>query len=169
MLTEQMTPSYRTKFGEVYLGDSLDLMTAFPDRVVNLVVTSPPFALQKQKAYGNVGASEYVDWLLPFAEQVQRVLTDDGSLVLDLGGGWTKGQPTRSLYHYEVVIALTREFGFHLAQEFYWYNPAKLPTPAECRMTVRRLRVKDAVNTIWWLSKSANPKADNREFSGRLQ
>jgi site-specific DNA-methyltransferase (cytosine-N4-specific) len=48
-----------------------------------------------------------------------------------------------------------------LAQDFYWYNPAKLPSPAEW-VTVRRIRVKDAVNTVWWLSKSVKPKADNR-------
>ncbi|NEP43443.1 MAG: site-specific DNA-methyltransferase [Okeania sp. SIO2H7] len=51
--------------------------------------------------------------------------------------------------------------GFYLAQEIYWYNPAKLPTPAEW-VTVRRERVKDAVNTIWWLSKEPHPKANNK-------
>lgn len=51
--------------------------------------------------------------------------------------------------------------GFYLAQELYWYNPAKLPTPAEW-VTVRRERVKDSVNTIWWLSKEPHPKANNR-------
>jgi site-specific DNA-methyltransferase (cytosine-N4-specific) len=55
------------------------------------------------------------------------------------------------------------EGGFHLAQEFYWYNPAKLPSPAEW-VTVRKIRVKDAVNCVWWLSKTANPKADNRRI-----
>ncbi|PLS67663.1 MAG: site-specific DNA-methyltransferase, partial [Cyanobacteria bacterium M5B4] len=52
------------------------------------------------------------------------------------------------------------EYGFHLAEEFYWWNPSKLPTPAEW-VTVRRIRVKDAVNTIWWLSKTPWPKASN--------
>jgi site-specific DNA-methyltransferase (cytosine-N4-specific) len=56
---------------------------------------------------------------------------------------------------------LCEEYGFHLAQDFYWWNPAKLPTPAEW-VTVRRLRVKDAINTIWWLSKTPWPKASNR-------
>ncbi len=55
---------------------------------------------------------------------------------------------------------LCRELGFHLAQDFYWWNPSKLPTPAEW-VTVRRVRVKDAVNQIWWLSKTPWPKASN--------
>ncbi len=84
-----------------------------------------------------------------------------GSLVIDIGGAWISGQPTRSLYHYELLIMLCREFGFHLAQEFFWWNPARLPTPAEW-VTVRRIRVKDAINCIWWLSPTPWPKASNR-------
>lgn len=58
------------------------------------------------------------------------------------------------------MLALTKKF--NLAQEFFWYNPAKLPSPAEW-VTVRRIRVKDSVEYIWWLSKTTNPKADNRK------
>ena len=56
---------------------------------------------------------------------------------------------------------LCEEYGFHLAQEFYWWNPSKLPTPAEW-VNVRRIRVKDAINTVWWLSKTPYPRASNR-------
>ena len=80
---------------------------------------------------------------------------------MDIGGSWNSGLPTRSLYHYELVIMLCRELGFHLAQEFFWWNPSKLPTPAEW-VTVRRIRVKDAVNCVWWFSKEPFPKASNR-------
>lgn len=140
------------------------------DASVKLVVTSPPFALTRQKEYGNVDVERYLDWFMPFAHEIRRILTDDGSFVLDIGGTWNKGHPTRSLYHFEVAIALTREL-FHLAQEFFWYNPSKLPSPAEW-VTVRRIRVKDAVNLVWWFSKSENPDADNRrvltEYSGAM-
>lgn len=154
-------PYYSTRWGSAYLGDSLDLMRHLPDNSVNLVMTSPPFALKRKKEYGNVDARKYIDWFLPFAEQMKRVITNDGSIVIDIGGTWIKGQPTRSLYHFKLVIALVEDLGLHLAQEFFWYNPAKLPSPAEW-VTVRRIRVKDAVNTIWWLSKSPFPKATNR-------
>jgi len=77
-----------------------------------------------------------------------------------------KGYPLRSLYHFELVIKHCKPkekdgLGFHLAQELYWYNPPKLPSPAEW-VTIRRERVKDAVNTIWWLAKDPHPKANNR-------
>ena len=67
----------------------------------------------------------------------------------------------RSLYHFELLLMLCEEYGFHLCQEHYWWNPSKLPTPAEW-VNIRRVRVKDAVNCIWWLSLTPWPKASNR-------
>lgn len=154
-------PHYVTDFGAAYLGNSLAFLRRIMSDSVDLIVTSPPFALKRKKEYGNVHASEYVPWFVDFAVEFKRVLKDTGSLVIDIGGTWVRGQPTRSLYHFELVIALCKTLGFHLAQEFYWYNPSKLPSPAEW-VTVRRIRVKDAVDPIWWLSKTPNPKASNR-------
>ena len=131
------------------------------DESVDLIVTSPPFGLVRKKAYGNVDADKYVQWFWPFAREFYRILKPTGSFVIDIGGSWVPGQPTRSLYHFELLMMLCREAKFHLAQEFYWWNPAKLPTPAEW-VTVRRVRVKDAVNTVFWLSKTPWPKASNR-------
>jgi len=96
---------------------------------------------------------------VPFAREVHRILRLDGSFVMELGGAWNSGSATRSLFQYELILRLTRFF--YLAQDFYWYNPSRLPTPAEW-VTIRRTRVKDAVNTLWWLSKSQEPQADNR-------
>jgi site-specific DNA-methyltransferase (cytosine-N4-specific) len=122
-------------------------------------MTSPPFALQRQKAYGNKDQAEYIDWLAQFAKEVRRVLKDDGSFVLDLGGAYEKGVPARSLYNFRVLIKFCDELGFFLAEDFYWFNPSKLPSPIEW-VNKRKLRVKDAVNTVWWLSKTEWPKAD---------
>lgn len=157
-------PFYETKQGTAYLGDALDFLRLLPEGSVNLIMTSPPFALQRKKAYGNVDADRYVQWFLPFAREFHRVLREDGSLVIDIGGSWTKGLPTRTLYHFHLLLALceNEDFKFHLAEEFYWYNPARLPSPAEW-VTVRRIRAKDAVDPVWWLSKSPFPKADNRK------
>jgi len=153
---------HSANWGRIYLGDALAL---FRDIVapgsVDLVMTSPPFGLVRKKDYGNVDAPDYVEWFKPFAAAFRSALKPAGSLVIDIGGSWIPGQPTRSLYHYELLIMLCREFGFHLAQEFFWWNPARLPTPAEW-VTVRRIRVKDAINCIWWLSPTPWPKASNR-------
>jgi site-specific DNA-methyltransferase (cytosine-N4-specific) len=128
---------------------------------VNLIMTSPPFGLVRKKSYGNADAHEYCDWFRPFAQGFKKILRDDGSLVIDIGGAWKPGMPTRSLYHFQLLIMLCEEYGFHLALEHYWWNPAKLPAPAEWS-NIRRIRPKDAVNCVWWLSKTPFPKASNR-------
>ncbi|MFB2769668.1 site-specific DNA-methyltransferase [Pelatocladus sp. BLCC-F211] len=158
----KFTPYYSQKYGAVYLGDSQELIKSIQDSSINLILTSPPFALTRQKEYGNQSAEKYIEWFLPFADEFKRVLTDNGSFVLDLGGAYLPGNPVRSIYQYELLVRLCKEVGFFLAQEFYHYNPARLPTPAEW-VTIRRIRVKDSVNVVWWLSKTPHPKADNRK------
>ncbi len=135
---------YRTALGEARCGNSLNLLQEVPDGSVNLVMTSPPFALQRQKEYGNKDQHEYIDWLCEFAALVHRKLRDDGSFVLDLGGAYQKGAPTRSLYNFRIPIKFCDELGFFLAEDFYWFNPAKLPSPIEW-VNKRKLRAKDAV------------------------
>ncbi|MDO5654069.1 MAG: site-specific DNA-methyltransferase [Brachymonas sp.] len=152
---------HKTKHGKILLGNSLDVLAGMKPGSVDLIMTSPPFGLVRKKEYGNADAHEYLDWFKPFAGQFRRVLKERGSLVIDIGGAWVPGQPTRSLYHFKLLLMLCEEYGFHLAQEFYWWNPSKLPSPAEW-VNIRRIRVKDAVNTVWWLSLSPWPKASNR-------
>lgn len=152
-------PLYKTHFGKAYLGDALDLLQCLPNESIDLVMTSPPFALQRQKEYGNVDQDEYVDWLLSFTIEVKRVLKRTGSFVLDLGGAYRSRRPVRSLYNYRILIRLCDEQGWNLAEEFFWFNPSKLPSPIEW-VNKRKIRAKDAVNTIWWLAKADFPKAD---------
>lgn len=152
-------PYYSTSHGAAYLGDSSELLKKIKSESIQLIMTSPPYALIRKKPYGNVEQDMYVDWFMEFADEILRVLKPDGSFVLDIGGSWQNGYPTKSTYQFELLIELTKKF--KLAQDFYWYNPARLPSPAEW-VNVRRVRVKDAVETVWWLSKTNEPKADNR-------
>jgi DNA modification methylase len=161
-LQKNYMPAYRTELGAAYCADSLPWLRALPGESIDLVVTSPPYALEFKKEYGNVAKERYVKWLEPFGVEIRRVLKPAGSFVLNIGGSYNPGSPTRSLYHFKVLIMLCEELGFHLAQECFWHNPAKLPSPAEW-VTVRRQRVKDSVEYIWWLSKSQFPKANNRK------
>lgn len=154
-------PYFQTTYGCAYLGDSSQIMAEIvADASVDLIITSPPFALIHKKDYGNKDAVHYVEWFKPFGQQIHRILRDSGSFVIDISGVWIPGQPTRSLYHYELLLMLCKDLGFHLAQEFFWWNPATLPGPA-IWTNIRRVRVKDAVNCVWWLSKTPWPKASN--------
>lgn len=158
---EQPRIAYETTLGQAWHGDSLQFLDTLEDNSVNLVVTSPPFALVRQKAYGNEPEEEYVSWFHKFAEAVKTKLTDDGSFVIDLGGAWLPGTPTRSLYQYRLLLDLVDHLDYRLAEDFYWFNRAKLPGPRQW-VNIERTRVKDAVNLIWWMSKTDSPKADNR-------
>ncbi len=155
---------FKTKFGKAIQADANEYMTnRMDDNSVDLIVTSPPYALQHPKSYGNEKQEDYLDWFCSFADNFMRILKPKGSLVIDIGGSWIKGYPIRSLYHLELPIRLHNDHGFHLAQEFLWENTNKLPGPAQW-VTIKRVRVKDSVNFIWWMSKSKNPVADNKKI-----
>lgn len=165
-------PLYKTALGSAYVADSLNMLSQIPDESIDLVMTSPPFALQRKKEYGNKEQEEYVEWLAEFAKLVFKKLKPTGSFVIDLGGAYQKGKPVRSLYNYRVLIKLCDELGFHLAEEFFWHNPSKLPSPIEW-VNKRKIRAKDSVNTVWWLSKTEFPNADISqvltEYSNRMK
>jgi DNA modification methylase len=163
---------YSTKHGHQLAADSREALALLPDASIDLVVTSPPFALLREKSYGNKDQAEYVAWLVEFGREVYRVLKPTGSLVIDLGGAYQRGRPVRSLYQFRVLLEFCDTLKFELAEEFYWHNPAKLPSPIEW-VNKRKIRVKDSVNTVWWLSRTDAPKADVRRvlvpYSARMK
>lgn len=158
---KDIVPYYFTDMGSAYLEDCMVVMKNMADESVDLILTSPPFALKRKKEYGNEDEDKYVDWFMGFSHDLKRVLKENGSFVIDLGGSYLPGFPVRSIYMFELLVRMVKEAGFYLAQEFYHYNPSRLPAPAEW-VNVRRIRVKDSVNVVWWLSKSHYPKANNR-------
>jgi site-specific DNA-methyltransferase (cytosine-N4-specific) len=149
--------AYDSELGSAYHGDSRELLAELPDESIDLIVTSPPFALQHEKDYGNEAQDSYNDWFMEFVPEVRRVLAPHGSFVIELGGAFKRGWPERSTYQFELLTRLTDEDegNLKLAQDFYWFNPAKLPSPIEW-VNVRKIRVTDAVTHIWWLSKDIN-------------
>src|SRR5258706_13528667 len=150
-LLQNLQPAYSTQLGSSFCGNSLDLLRVLPDNSINLVITSPPFALLREKDYGNESQENYLGWLSEFAKLVFKKLKVDGSFVLDIGGAYQKNFPIRSLYNFKIPIMFVEEIGFFLAEDFYWFNPSKLPSPIEW-VNKRKIRVKDAVNNIWWFS-----------------
>lgn len=155
-----MSRQYTTPLGVAHCADAIDILASIPDESVDLVVTSPPYALHFKKEYGNADQNRYIEWISPFCRHIHRILKPTGSFALNIGGAWTPGSPTRSLYHFKLLLHLCDNLEFNLCQEFFWYNPAKMPAPAEW-VNVRRIRVKDSVEYIYWLGKATSPKADN--------
>ncbi|MGE0205351.1 MAG: site-specific DNA-methyltransferase [Hyphomicrobiaceae bacterium] len=130
---------------------------------VQLVLTSPPFPLNHKKKYGNKTGEEYVAWLSSFAPLLSDLLTENGSIVIELGNGWLPGRPVQSLLTLESLMAFVKhaDADLRLCQEFISYNPSRMPSPAQW-VTVERSRLTDSFTHIWWMAKTDFPKADNR-------
>jgi site-specific DNA-methyltransferase (cytosine-N4-specific) len=92
----------------------------------------------------------------------KTILAPDGSLFLNLGDAWNKGEPTISLYQERILIEACGRLGWSLAQKLYWWNPARLPSPAQF-VTVERVRVTNGIEQIYWLAPTSRPKANNRQ------
>jgi len=160
LMRAEKDAEYNTELGAAYQGDSRELLRELPDDSIDLIVTSPPFALQHQKEYGNEDQQGYNDWFMDFVPKVRRVLQPHGSFVVEMGGAFKRGIPERSTYQFELLTRLVDEDEgqLNLAQDFYWYNPAKLPNPIEW-VNVRKIRVTDAVTHIWWLTPEINKES----------
>lgn len=128
---------------------------------LDLIVTSPPYPLLKKKEYGNLPAREWIDWMLRLCESWRDLLSETGSLMLNVGPTWNPGVPTQSTYIERLIIALEDQLGYHLCERLYWQNTTKLPQPREW-VAVRRVRVTPSVEHVLWLSPTPTPKADNR-------
>ncbi|WP_108809016.1 DNA-methyltransferase [Aquimarina spinulae] len=169
---------YETDSGTLIQGNSIKLLNKeLRDNLkgkVNLIITSPPFPLNKKKKYGNEKGEEYLKWFVEMAPIFSNLLTEDGSLVIEIGNSWEPERPIQSLLHLECLMGLVKhpEANLRLIQEFICYNPSKLPSPAQW-VTVNRLRTVDSYTHIWWIAKSDFPKADNskvlRPYSKSMQ
>lgn len=160
--------AHKTKRGSYWIGRTEALLSApgFLKRYegkVDLILTSPPFPLNKKKRYGNLQGEEYLKWMESLAPKFERLLSPTGSLVIELGNSWEPKRPVQSLLALQALLALAsreEEGGLRLIQEFICYNPSRLPSPAQW-VTVERVRTVDSFTHVWWLAKTDHPDADN--------
>src|SRR5688572_2356630 len=161
----KMKIAYKTKRGIYYNGFVEEIVHSKKFKKykgkINLIFTSPPFPLNKKKKYGNLNGEEYLKWLSDLAPILLDLLADDGSIVMEVGNSWDSGKPVMSTLSLKSLIAFLEKGNLELCQQFIWYNSAKLPSPAHW-VNVKRIRVKDAFTHIWWMSKTAFPKANNK-------
>lgn len=158
--------AYKTTLGRAFLGKAEEILEAGAyakvlTEKVDLILTSPPFPLNRKKRYGNEQGQAYVRWLAAFAPYFKKVLTPKGSIVLELGNAWEPGRPVMSTLSLKALLTFLETGSLTLCQQFIWYNPARLPTPAQW-VNVERIRVKDSYTHLWWMAQIDRPHADNR-------
>jgi DNA modification methylase len=109
-------------------GDCLNVLPRMPSGVVDLIVTSPPYADSRRNTYGGIHPDDYVDWFLPVAAELKRVLKDDGSFVLNIKEKVVEGE--RHTYVLELILALKKQ-GWLWTEEYIWHkrncSPGKWP------------------------------------------
>lgn len=158
-------PAYRTRLGRMYIGETERLLGAPGLRrmrgSVQLLLTSPPFPLNRRKAYGNLTGDSYLNWLCSYAKPFADLLADDGSIVIEVGNSWDRGQPTMSTLGLRALLAFMDKADLHLCQQFVCHNPARLPSPIQW-VNIERVRAKDSFTHVWWMAKNPRPKANNR-------
>ena len=159
--------AYNTKLGKCLHGDVEDILNEKSFQKykgkVNLIFTSPPFPLNRKKKYGNLNGNQYVEWLTKITTSLKDYLADDGSFVIEIGNSWEENEPEMSTLPLETLLSIKNKNNFKLCQQFVWFNTAKLPSPAQW-VNIERTRVKDSFTSIWWLSESSNPKANNKNI-----
>ena len=111
--------------GKIYWGDCLDVMQDMAPCSVDLIVTSPPYGNKRKQTYGGVDPDRYVEWFLPRAKEMQRVLKPTGSFVLNIKEGCKDGE--RLLYVCKLKIALVEEQNWRLVDEFIWNKIGATP------------------------------------------
>jgi site-specific DNA-methyltransferase (adenine-specific) len=132
----------------MYNGEALDTLKTLADESVDLVVTSPPYADRRKNAYGGVTSDKYVDWFIPFAREIKRVLKNDGSFFLNIKPHCVDGE--RDLYVMKLVIALREQVGLRFVDEFSW---TRLGVPGRFKG-----RFKNAFEPVYHFSKSKDFK-----------
>lgn len=156
---------YSTRRGRIYCSSAEEFLTSKLARKykgrIQLLLTSPPFPLNRKKKYGNLRGTAYLKWLAGFAPAFRKMLAPRGSIVLELGNAWEPGRPVMSTLALEALLGFRAKGRLRLIQQFVAHNPARLPSPAQW-VNVERIRVKDSFTHLWWLSPSDRPYADNR-------
>ena len=132
------------------VGDCEDIMRTFPAKSVDLVLTSPPYADQRNYGTENssISPNDYIKWFAPKARQIFRVLKENGSFILNINDKVVDGY--QHLYAFELVIYLCKKVGFHLVRDYIWYNPA---TPPNVFSRGGFGRTKKSHEYCFWFSK----------------
>jgi DNA modification methylase len=120
---------YPEKFiNDIVCGNVINVIPAFPDDCVDLIVTSPPYADQRKNTYGGIHPDEYVDWFIPISKELLRVLKPTGSFILNIKERVVKGE--RHTYVMELILEMRKQ-GWLWTEEYIWHKrncyPGKWP------------------------------------------
>lgn len=140
------TPKIETSFdidAEVVIsnGDCVNILSEIPDETVKLIITSPPYNLDKE--YEKTATLEnYLESLRPAIEQIVKVLANHGSICWQVGNYVKDGEVfPLDIYFYQ----LFREYGLKLRNRIVWHFAHGLHASK---------RFSGRYETLLWFTKS---------------
>lgn len=128
---------------QIYQGDSLDLFKQLDDNSVDLVITSPPYSTLKVYI-DNPGilAKDYVEWFLPYCNEICRVIKPTGSFILNINDKVEGG--FRHPYVYDLISEIHKRTDLKMFERLFWNKLKSLPNKA---------RFGDRVEYLFWFAK----------------
>lgn len=113
---------------KIILGNCLEVLQKMPSGVVDLIITSPPYADSRKKTYGGIKPEDYVDWFLPISQELKRVLKSDGTFILNIKEKVVNGE--RHNYVLKLILGMQQQ-GWFWTEEYIWHKkncyPGKWP------------------------------------------
>ena len=135
-------------FTRIIEGDCLEQLKTLKDDSIDLIITSPPYADQRKNTYGGIAPERYVEWFLPIAKELFRVLKTNGTFILNIKEKVQNGE--RSTYVIELILEMKKQ-GWLWTEEFIWHKkncyPGKWPN-----------RFRDAWERLLQFNKAKNFK-----------
>ncbi|MDI6766249.1 MAG: site-specific DNA-methyltransferase [Bacteroidota bacterium] len=116
--------SKKVPLDQIICGDALEVLKSFPNECVNLIVTSPPYADRRMSSYGGITPENYVSWFLPIADEMKRILRNDGSFILNIKEKAENGE--RCTYVIELILEMRRH-GWLWTEEYIWHKKNSYP------------------------------------------
>lgn len=121
-------PERELELNKIFQGDCLTVLKTFPDNCIDFIITSPPYADNRQKSYQGFPLKNYVERFLPISEQLKRVLKPQGSFILNIKERATDGE--RQTYVLELILKMKKQ-GWLWTEEYIWHKkncyPGKWP------------------------------------------
>jgi len=153
---------FRTGLGSFLWGNAEDVVGYVERGSLQLIMTSPPYPLNNPREYNNPTEAAWGDWMLTLCEGWLPLLTQTGSIMLNVGPVWKHGVPAQSLYIERFLVRAEDTLGLSLLQRLDWHSPTKLPVPLNW-VGIDRCRVTSSIEPLLWMSPSPNAFGDNRQ------
>lgn len=132
---------------KIHKGNALDVLKTFPDKLINMCITSPPYwglrnyntqpATWNDGWRGELGAesnfNQYINHLCDIFDEVKRVLKDDGTCWVNIGD--TYNNKDLSLIPFKFAVEMqNREW--IVRNVIIWQKPNATPSSVKDRFTV---------------------------------